>query len=46
MVIIDYIIGLDVKWSPMVNAVESQILKEVEKIVRNIESTTIINKIN
>ena len=46
MVIMDYIIGLDARWSPMVNAIESQILEEAEDIVRNIESITTINQTN
>ena len=46
MIIIDYIMGLDARWSPMVNAIGPQILEEVEDIVRNIESATTINRTN
>ena len=46
IIIMDYIIGLDVRWSPMVNAVGLQTLKEAEDTARNIKSVTIINRIN
>ena len=42
----DYIAGLDARWSPMVNAVEPQTLEEAEDIARNIESATTINRTN
>ena len=46
MVIMDYIAGLDARWSPIVNAVGPQTLEEAEDITRNIESATTINQTN
>ena len=46
MIIMDYIIKLDVRWSSIVNVVGLQILKKAEEIVKNIESATIINRMN
>src|ERR1043165_4595841 len=46
MVIMDYIAGLEARWSPMMNAVKPQTLEEAEDIARNIESATTINRTN